>query len=67
MEITENYKVFKYIQGNKTIFEDDVLAKLSSINELQAYRHRGFWQSMDSLSDKLYLEKLWKQKPLWKK
>ena len=62
-----NYKVFKYIQGNKTIFEDDVLAKLSSINQLQAYRHRGFWQSMDSLSDKLYLEKLWKQKPLWKK
>ena len=62
-----NYKIFDYIKNSETVFEDDVLTKLSSIGQLQAYKHKGFWQSMDSLSDKLYLEELWKKKPLWKK
>ena len=62
-----NKKIFKFIKGNKTIFEEDVLKKLTALRELQAFKHNGFWQSMDSLRDKIYLEELWNSKPLWKK
>jgi len=32
-----------------------------------AYKHEGFWQPMDTLRDKVYLEELWeKGKALWK-
>lgn len=62
-----NYKIFNHIKNNQTILEEDVLTKLSSMKELLAYKHHGFWQSMDSLADKLHLEKLWKKNPLWKK
>ena len=45
--------------------------KLLSVNDsLSAYRYKGFWKSMDTLSDKLILEDLWKTKKypwkLWK-
>ena len=62
-----NYKIFDYLKNSQTILEEDVLTKLSSKKQLQAYKHHGFWQSMDSLRDKLYLEELWKKNPLWKK
>tara|TARA_B100001123_G_scaffold352801_1_gene404488 strand:- start:619 stop:1272 length:654 start_codon:yes stop_codon:yes gene_type:complete len=62
-----NYKIFNYLRNSNTILEEDVLTKLSSINQLQAFKHHGFWQSMDSLRDKLYLEEVWKKNPLWKK
>ena len=62
-----NKKIFKHIKGTKTIFEDNVLKKLTKIGQLQAYKHNGFWQSMDSLRDKIYLEELWSKNPFWKK
>ena len=35
--------------------------------ELFAYKHKGFWQCMDTLRDKTYLESLWDQgTPPWK-
>lgn len=52
-------KVFDLIEGDKTIFERYPLEKLSSDNQLSAYKHKGFWQCMDTLKEKMYLEELW--------
>jgi glucose-1-phosphate cytidylyltransferase len=53
--------IFKnFHKGDQTIFEKDVLESLAMGNELAAFRHSGFWQSMDTLRDKTYLEELWK-------
>ena len=41
------------------IWEQQPLKQLATDNELMAYRHRGFWQPMDTLRDKNELEKLW--------
>jgi glucose-1-phosphate cytidylyltransferase len=52
--------IFKnFHKGDKTIFEKDVLESLALSNELAAFRHNGFWQPMDTLRDKTYLEELW--------
>jgi len=59
--------IFKYIKDDKTIFENKPLEYTSSINQLIAFRHSGFWQCMDTLRDKKLLDKLWKEKnALWK-
>ena len=34
---------------------------LVSDNKLNAYRHFGFWQPMDTLRDRNYLESLWEK------
>ena len=59
--------VFKYIKGDGTSLEADVLEELSRKGELMAFRHEGFWQCMDTLRDKRILEKLWSEgNPPWK-
>ena len=35
------------------------LQTLSKEGQLMAYKHRGFWQPMDVIREKEYLEKLW--------
>ena len=62
-----NKKIFNLIKNDKTIFENTVLKKLADLGQLQAYKHSGNWQSMDSLKDKIYLEELWNSNPFWKK
>lgn len=54
-----NPKVIDYISGDETIWEQVPLRKLAKEGHLTAYQHRGFWQPMDTLRDKQYLEKLW--------
>lgn len=51
-------RVFEYIDGDSTIWEKEPLETLSSIKELYAFKHNGFWQPMDTLKDKRELEKL---------
>lgn len=52
-------EVFDYINENpNTIWEQDVLPKLAEKGELCAYKHYDFWQCMDTLRDKNYLEEL---------
>ncbi|HEY0946104.1 MAG TPA: glucose-1-phosphate cytidylyltransferase [Opitutaceae bacterium] len=51
--------VFDYIGGDDTNFEAGVLEQLARDGQLMAYRHEGYWQCMDTLRDKLHLEKLW--------
>lgn len=51
-------KVFDYIEGDKTTFEREPLERLSSEGELQAFKYDGFWQCMDTMRDKMFLEEL---------
>jgi glucose-1-phosphate cytidylyltransferase len=57
----------KYIDGDATHLEQEPLRSLATAGELQAYRHEGFWQAMDTLRDKNQLEDLWRSgKAPWK-
>ena len=59
--------VFDYLVDDNTVLERKPLETLASIGELAAYKHTGFWQSMDTQRDKTYLEGLWeKGSPPWK-
>ncbi len=61
-------KVIDYISDDNTIWERDPLERLAQEGNLAAFQHNGFWQPMDTLRDKLYLEKLWESgKAPWKK
>lgn len=60
-------KVFEYIEDDTTILEREPLENLARDGQLVAYKHSGFWQPMDALRDKNYLEELWKSgKASWK-
>jgi glucose-1-phosphate cytidylyltransferase len=52
-------KVIDYIESDQTLWEQEPLKKLAQDKQLGAYRHRGFWQPMDTLRDKTHLEDLW--------
>lgn len=52
-------QIFDYIEGDQTVFEKGPLNHLVEMDELQAYVHKGFWQCMDTVSEKEKLEKLW--------
>ncbi|MCZ6672389.1 MAG: glucose-1-phosphate cytidylyltransferase [Verrucomicrobia bacterium] len=54
--------VFDYIEGDETTWEQTPLEQLARSDQLSAYRHFGFWQPMDTLRDKNYLESLWEEK-----
>ena len=51
--------VFDLIEGDSTIWEREPLQRLASEGQLNAFHHRDFWQPMDTLRDKQYLEELW--------
>jgi len=51
--------IFEYIEGDKTVFENEPLINLSYDDELIAYRHTGFWKAMDTLREKKELETMW--------
>jgi len=60
-------KVFEYIDGDGTTWEREPLERLAAEGQLSAYAHDGFWQPMDHLRDKVYLEELWSSgKAPWK-
>jgi glucose-1-phosphate cytidylyltransferase len=60
-------EVIDYIADDTTVWEKEPLEKLADSNQLAAYKHSGFWQPMDTLRDKNYLEELWnKDKAPWK-
>lgn len=52
--------IFNYIHGDKTYFEREPLENLAKKGQLSAYKHKGFWQCMDTQRDKNLLEELWK-------
>ncbi len=51
--------VFDYISGDSTVLEREPLEQIARSGRLNAYKHEGFWQCMDTLRDKQLLERLW--------
>jgi len=51
--------IFDYIEGDATVWEKAPVETLARDGQLAAFRHRGFWQPMDSLRDRILLEDLW--------
>ncbi|MFN7678761.1 MAG: glucose-1-phosphate cytidylyltransferase [Cyanobacteriota bacterium] len=51
--------VIDLVDGDLCVWEKRPLQYLAETGQLSAYHHRGFWQPMDTLRDKLTLEELW--------
>jgi len=59
--------IFDYIENDSTIWEKEPMKKLSKEHQLVAFKHIGFYQPMDTMSDKSKLENLWNSSnPPWK-
>lgn len=54
-----NRSIFNYIDNDASIWEREPFEKLALENELMAYQHKGYWQPVDTLREKIVLEKLW--------
>ena len=53
-------EIFKYIDNLEAeILEQKPLQKLAKEGQLFTYKHHGFWMPMDTLRDKMKLEKMW--------
>ena len=52
-------RVLDYIDDDATLWEREPLEQLAAEKQLKAFRHNGFWQPMDTLRDKQYLDGLW--------
>ena len=60
-------KVINYISDDSIFWEKEPIEYLARDNQIDAYIHDGFWQPMDTLRDKIYLDELWLQgKAPWK-
>tara|TARA_X000000950_G_scaffold288332_1_gene404506 strand:- start:2715 stop:3404 length:690 start_codon:yes stop_codon:yes gene_type:complete len=51
-------EIFNYLKGDKTFLEKEPLTKLGFQKKLNAFKHEGFWQCMDTVRDKEILEKI---------
>ena len=53
-------KIFDYItEGDATVFEQAPLVNMAKDAEINAYKHTGFWKPMDTLRDKMALNKMY--------
>ena len=52
----------KFIKNDNTYLEREPLEKITKLKQLSAYKHEGFWQSMDTKRDKDRLEEIYKNK-----
>ena len=60
--------IFNYLKNDKTVLERAPLTKLSKQKKLKAFKHYSFWQCMDTMRDKILLNKQWnKGVAKWKK
>ncbi|HEX3000047.1 MAG TPA: glucose-1-phosphate cytidylyltransferase [Armatimonadota bacterium] len=60
-------RVGEYIAGDDSTWEHEPMENLARDGQLGAFKHSGFWQPMDTLRDKNYLEELWvSNNPPWK-
>ncbi len=54
-------KVIDLIADDSSVWEQYPLKTLAEKKELMVYKHKGFWQPMDTLRDKIYLDELWQE------
>jgi glucose-1-phosphate cytidylyltransferase len=60
-------QIFDFIKDDSTIWEKEPMEKIVAQNQLAAFKYEGFYKSMDTISDKNSLEKLWNEnKAEWK-
>ena len=63
-------EVFNYLNEENidaVMWEEAPLEKLTSDNQLMAFKHHGFWKCMDAMRDKIELENMWESEdPKWK-
>jgi len=52
-------RAIDYIDGDETKWEGSPLERLARDRQLSAFAHHGFWQPMDHMRDRQYLEGLW--------
>ena len=57
-----NKKVFNYLKNDQTFLEREPFTKLSNDRKLFAYKHKSFWQCMDTIRDKEIIERIFKRK-----
>ena len=57
-----NREVFDFLKKDTDILEQGPIQKIAKKKQLSAYKHFGFWKAMDTLNDKVYLEKLWQSR-----
>ena len=53
--------VIDLVDGDQCVWEQAPLKALATKGQLSAFKHRGFWQPMDTLRDRQRLEDLWQQ------
>lgn len=53
--------VFDYLGDGSEMLEDSPFEKLAEDNQMNAYKHEGFWSPMDTMHDKAYLDELWQK------
>jgi glucose-1-phosphate cytidylyltransferase len=53
--------VMEFIESDNTVFEKEPVENLSASGLLGAFKHKGFWKPMDTLRDKLDLDKMWNE------
>ncbi|TBU72169.1 glucose-1-phosphate cytidylyltransferase [Pseudomonas daroniae] len=59
-------EVFELIDDDQTTWENEPMDRLVERDMLGSYHHKGYWQSMDSLRDKITLETAWASGAPWK-
>jgi len=52
-------EIGRYLEGDETVWEQEPLQQLAEEGQLRGYRHEGFFQPMDTLRDRNYLEQIW--------
>ena len=63
-----NNEILNFIKNDQIMLEREPLEKLTKAGQLMAFEHKGFWKCMDTMRDKILLNKLWnKGNALWKK
>ena len=56
-----NYKIFNFLNNKNVMLERDPVQKIIKKRNFMAYKHNGFWMCMDTVRDKLLLEKIIKE------
>ena len=51
-------EIFDYLEDDKTVFERTPLERVAAKGQLMSYKHKGYWQCMDTIREKEMLEKL---------
>ena len=57
-----NIKIFNYLKSSEDSLEKNVLEKIIRYQRITVHKHNKFWHAMDTLRDKIYLNKIWNKK-----